>query len=301
MRGPIIACLAILAELSTASMVEIFRGATCDAVSKGISQILFASHGQYTTCGLVEGYNTHIVVRAVEELDDPDYPLCTWTFYSDNRCRYIIATVGPTGKGCACEAFPGFESYSIDCSWPEWPRFDNYSMLGALNSSEPSGDTAVQSSAPVPASKSQCDGSIIPFRNGLAWANAQLIRTDSTVMVDDLVITEVGDPRFVGRIANGAFDTAHLLYFKLYKDYDIRQVVTIEGPLKSRVDFQFEAAWGYGDFSAIRAIDPERLCRILEILYFTMKKQSYRGVKMLLTSLDGGSTPIAHLSVHVMS
>ncbi|UKZ74650.1 hypothetical protein TrVFT333_002320 [Trichoderma virens FT-333] len=117
-----IASIAFFAVPSFASMLEVFHGASCDEEPTGITQMLYASHAGYTFCGTAEDYGVNLVVRSGEEPDNPDWPYCEWSFFSDPFCEDLIVSLNPEGHTCACALLPAFKTFKIDCYGEPWKR-----------------------------------------------------------------------------------------------------------------------------------------------------------------------------------
>ncbi|KAL7928430.1 hypothetical protein V8C35DRAFT_325962 [Trichoderma chlorosporum] len=304
-----------LAVPSVASMLEVFHGTSCDDTPTGITQMLYASHAGYSFCGTAQGYGVDLVVRSGEEPDNPDWPWCKWTFYSDPLCREVVGILRPEGHSCACAVLPALKSFKIDCLHdPDGTarrrrrRRHDTSPLASLtnttheaqNFSKPSNVTN-QSSGPVLWGNS-CDRPVPTFRTELSFVSGEIVRNEASMMVDRFEVLEYGDPGFVGNIFHGVHQEIYPIFTQLEKLWKFDRNVTVRGPLKTEIEFNIHSESVYALGTAIEAINPERLPRVLYVLFYTMRRQGLRTVKFRLTSLqEGTETPVLSMIVRVKS
>ncbi|KAL7941113.1 hypothetical protein V8C42DRAFT_348977 [Trichoderma barbatum] len=310
-----IAWLAFIAVLSTASMIEVFRGSSCDETPKARTQLLYASHLGNTACGKAWDFETDMVIRAAEEPDNPDWPYCDWTFYKDEWCIEGIASLNPDGHVCPCILMPKFKSYQINChDSPDWaqvrpplrrrrrdmisPPSDASYMLRARNFSGPS-DMMNQSAAPIEPSKKKCDRALPEFRNELVFTSGQLVRSDVNIMVDKYEVLERRDPRFVGNMFHSAHRAMFVIFNLVHKKMRRTKTINVK-ELKTNIELTISSEGGYLLGTASEVINPERLPRVFYVLFYTMRRQGLKAVKFQLTAFDDHiSTPVMNIAVNV--
>ncbi|KAL7916788.1 hypothetical protein GGI35DRAFT_474047 [Trichoderma velutinum] len=310
--------LAFFVVPSAASMLEVFHGTSCDDNPNGaLTQMLYASHVGYSFCSFAADYGMSLVVRSGEEADNPDWPYCEWTFYSDRACQDRVATLNPEGHSCACAVLPAFQSYELDCLRLPGdrrrrlrPRPRNTisptidaghgDTLKERNSTE-SSDAKNITFPPAQYWGGTCDLPVPTFRTNLSFTSASQVRNMASMMVDKFEVLQKGDPKFVGNIFHGVHQHIYPIFTQLEKLWREHKVVTVRGPLGIGVEFTITSEPGYALGTAIEAINPERLPRVLYVLYYTMRRNNMKAVKFRLTSMDEGvSTPVMSMVVRVL-
>ncbi|KAL7958033.1 hypothetical protein V8C34DRAFT_324743 [Trichoderma compactum] len=309
-----IARLAFLAVPSAASMLEVFHGTSCEDEPNGaVTQMLYASHVGYSFCSYADGYGSSLVVRSGEEPDNPDWPYCEWKFYSDRFCQVPVATMNPEGHNCACAVLPAFKSYELDCLRLSGDRRRRVRARRRnavprtidaghdRNLTEPTMDAKNITFPPAQYWGGTCDRPVPTFRTNLSFGSASQVRNMASMMVDKFEVLEPGDPEFVGNIFHGVHQHIYPIFTQLEKLWKFDRVVTVRGPLHVAMEFTIISEPGYALGTAIEAINPERLPRVLYVLYYTMRRHNMKAVKFRLTSMDEGvSTPVMSMVVRVL-
>ncbi|KAK4062009.1 uncharacterized protein Triagg1_10172 [Trichoderma aggressivum f. europaeum] len=314
-----IARLAFFAVPSAASMLEVFHGTSCEDEPNGaLTQMLYASHVGYSFCSFAYSYGSSIVVRSGEEPDNPDWPYCEWKFYSDDSCQVPVATMNPEGHNCACTVLPAFRSYELDClrlsgdrrrrvrarqrnTVPRTIDAGQGYTLKERNLTEPTMDAKNISFPPAQYWGGTCDRPVPTFRTNLSFTSASQVRNMASIMVDRFEVIEPGDPGFVGNIFHAAHQHLHPIFTQLERLWKFDRVVTASGPLHVTMEFTIISAPGYALGTVIEAINPERMPRILYVLYYTMRRHSMKAVKFRLSSInEGEATPITTMVVRVL-